>query len=260
MSDFLPLPHPRELFPQGLPPGLVLGLDFDGTLVEIEATPEAVALNPRVKVSLSQIIKRVCPVVICSGRMVTGLESHLGDVEGLSFIGGHGLEWKHQGALADFTPPQWPPFRSRFLPLLQEKLRKEGGWLEDKGSSFTLHYRLSGTGFWQSGEGEKWLAEGVRGEARVMPGKMVWNVLPFGVNKGISLQSFMRKHSLGQVLYFGDEPTDETVFALTELCPWSVLVGQEEKAGSSLAKYRLPDVQAVHAWLDQLSMFERGLM
>ena len=57
------------------------------------------------------------------------------------------------------------------------------------------------------------------------------------------------RRGLEAFVYFGDEPTDETVFGLKTIQVLGIKVGE----GATAASYRVPDVTSVRRWLLELS-------
>jgi trehalose 6-phosphate phosphatase len=82
----------------------------------------------------------------------------------------------------------------------------------------------------------------------VQAGKRVVEIKPVGRNKGSAIAAFMHEAPfVGRTpLFIGDDRTDEYGFAVVNhLHGHSVKVGP----GPTKAKWRLPDVDAVVAWL-----------
>jgi len=85
----------------------------------------------------------------------------------------------------------------------------------------------------------------------LQPGKCVVEIKPQGIDKGEAVRAFMREAPFtGRIpVFVGDDLTDEKGFvAVNAMQGISVKIGQ----GSSQARYRLPDVEAVYAWLERL--------
>ncbi|MBC7693324.1 MAG: trehalose-phosphatase [Methylotenera sp.] len=229
--------------------------DFDGTLAELKDHAEDVRFDPEVK-SQIQLISQKVPVLICSGRGVAGLKFFFTECPHLEFIGNHGAEWEVSGSeglgreFKRLTPPAWSEWYARAVPPIREAAQIHGGDFEDKGGSITIHFRNSGADFWR--EKRAWL-ESLGGNyghtVQVMSGICSWNLIPEGFSKGVTLGRYVMKYGYERVVYFGDEPTDETVFANKELPLIGVRVGE----GPTSAHYRLPDVNAVHQWVAELA-------
>lgn len=82
----------------------------------------------------------------------------------------------------------------------------------------------------------------------VIAGSEVIEARPRGADKGVAPRSLAnRKPFSGRLqVYVGDDQTDEDgIVAAQELGGFGVKIG----SGESAARYRLPDVPAVHRWL-----------
>ena len=125
--------------------------------------------------------------------------------------------------------------------------------LEDKGTALAIHYRSAPA-----------LADQVAaaGDALLalfpilvaQPGKMVLELKPRGVDKGAAIHRHLGEPPFGgrRPVYIGDDLTDEHGFmAVNGLDGISIRVGAD--AAETLARWQLPDVQAVHAWLGALT-------
>ena len=245
----MPSPHSGGIAPPAHPEGAAwaLFLDFDGTLVDIAMTPEAVAVHPRLPTILSACAEAFDgAVAIVSGRPIAAVDALLDPLR-LPAAGLHGLELRMpdgtvvQGArrsagLADV--------RAQFLSLARADTRLI---VEDKGSSLALHFR-------RAPERERELRELVAGSAtphnghHVMHGKMVLEVRPTHADKGTAIGRLLDASPFAgrTPVFAGDDITDEDGFvAVNRRGGISVKVG----AGETAATCRVPDVAALHAWL-----------
>ncbi|HEY4484917.1 MAG TPA: trehalose-phosphatase, partial [Nitrospiria bacterium] len=118
-------------------------LDFDGTLAPIAPRPEQAWLPYKTRLLLKSLSRRV-PVVIVSGRSLRDIRFRVG-LERIIYAGNHGLEIAGCGLrhrIGDAI--HW----RRFLKAVAEQLRKDlsglpGILFEDKGSTLSVHYRLT---------------------------------------------------------------------------------------------------------------------
>lgn len=232
------------------PPSLLneaaLFLDFDGTLVELAETPNAIRVPQALEPMLERLRRRLGGrVAIVSGRSLADLERHL-PTSGIAFSGSHGLELR----LADGTVlPLSVPIG---LDELHQRVRAfaaatDGLIAEAKPAGIALHYRRA------PGEGPR-ATKFMEALARergfsVQQGKMVVEIRPVGATKGDALRAFMTEPGFAHVrpLFVGDDLTDEHAFAAAAaLGGAGILVGP---ARETAARYRLPSVAAVAAWL-----------
>ena len=244
-----PLPHSAGIDPPAHPGGApwALFLDFDGTLVDLAATPDAVLVPPKLRGILSGCVAAFDgAVAIVSGRPIAALDALLDPLR-LPAAGLHGLEQRmHDGTVerAARRGRELGELRARFLSLAREDTRLI---VEDKGSSLGLHYR-------RAPEREHELRELVTSAAahhdghHVMHGKMVLEVRPAHADKGTAVARFMESAPfVGRMPVFaGDDVTDEDGFrAVNHRGGISVKVG----TGKTEATYRIGNVAALHDWL-----------
>ena len=236
------VPPPR---PEGA--AWALFLDFDGTLIDIAMTPDAVVVPPGLRAVLAACTDALDgAVAIVSGRPIAALDGLLDPLR-LPASGLHGLELR----LADGTVEQaahgtadLTGLRARFMSLVQEDPRLV---VEDKGSSVALHFR-------RAPEREMELRELVLGAVRrhighhVMHGKMVLEVRPAHTDKGTAIARILETSPFAgrTPVFAGDDITDEEGFATVNRHGGiSIKVG----TGETQAAYRVPDVAALRGWL-----------
>jgi trehalose 6-phosphate phosphatase len=241
MSDPDRLPPPPRL------EGAALFLDFDGTLVELADSPEAI----RVPGELHSLLGRLSRVLggrlaVISGRSIADLDRHLGGA-GLAMSGSHGLEMRFAGGAE--VPLAPPPGLEAARHAMQRFAEADPGLLvEEKPASVALHYRLAPAWAGEAGEFLSDLAR--RTGLSLQPGKMVIELRPPGADKGDALRKLMKEPPFAgaRPWFVGDDLTDEDAFAAAaELGGAGVLVGP---ARDTAAQWRLDGVAAVAAWLD----------
>lgn len=223
-------------------------LDVDGTLIAFADSPGAAHVDDAL-LSLLARLHQVCggALALVSGRALADLECRLGRLR-LPLAGQHGLERRdaanrvhvHAASLAATRAMQ-----RRLAPLLA---RYPGLVLEDKGLTLALHYRqapqLAG---YLHRVVRGWLAQHGAG-LQLQKGKHVLEIKPAGGDKGSAIGAFMAEPPFrGRTpMYIGDDVTDEHGFAMVNrLGGYTIKVGQ----GRTCAGWRLPDVDAVRAWL-----------
>ncbi|HEY0625551.1 MAG TPA: trehalose-phosphatase [Allosphingosinicella sp.] len=237
---------PSKAPPQTLLEGAALFLDFDGTLVELAETPDAIRVDPELPSLLKRVATRLGGrLAIVSGRSIQDLERHM-DCAGVAVSGSHGLELR----LADGE--HIPLSAPVDLNEAREEIRSFAASLhvllvEEKPRSVALHYR-------QAPERQKEVEEFMAALAKrsgltVQAGKMVLELRPKGADKGDAVRALMAEPQFAgaRPLFVGDDLTDEDAFeAAAALGGAGILVGPERP---SAAVWRLPNVAAVAAWL-----------
>ncbi len=235
--------------PPGLLDGAALFLDFDGTLVELADAPDAIAVPAALVPMLERIRRRLDGrIAIVSGRSLVDLERHL-PLHGIAFSGSHGLELQ----LADGT--RLPLSVPIGLDDVREKVEAfaaaaDGLLVEEKPAGIALHYRQAPR---EAERADAFMSALARKRGfSVQRGNMVVELRPEGATKGDALKAFMTEPKFhgARPVFVGDDLTDEHAFeAAAALGGAGVLVGQPRE---SAARYRLPSVAAVAAWLGTL--------
>jgi trehalose 6-phosphate phosphatase len=228
------------------PLGAALFLDFDGTLVELAATPDAILVSPKLEPMLERLRGRLDGrLAIVSGRSLADLERHL-PLHGVAFSGSHGLELQ----LADGTrlPLSVPIGLERVRARVEDFAAPIPGLIvEGKPAGIALHYRQAPD---QAGRADAFMAALAKEHGfSVQRGAMVIELRPDGADKGDALRAFMSEPEFidARPWFVGDDLTDEAAFAAAAaLGGAGILVGPER---ASAARYRLASVAAVAAWL-----------
>ena len=248
-----PTPHFGGTEPPAHPAGAAwaLFLDFDGTLVELAMTPDAVVIPVKLRATLSACMEVFDgAVALVSGRPIAALDALLRPLR-LPAAGLHGLELRMPDGTVEETAPRHPEFtelRARFRSLVREDARLV---VEDKGVSVALHFR-------RAPERERELREFVARAVtpynghQVMHGKMVLEVRPTHADKGTAIGRFLETPPFAgrTPVFAGDDITDEDGFAaVNRLGGISVKVG----GGESTAACRVPDVASLHRWLASIA-------
>ncbi len=239
------LPPPPETLD-----GAALFLDFDGTLVELAETPDAIHVPPDLPQLLLRLAARLQGrLALVSGRAIRDLERYL-SCRGFAVSGSHGLELRlTDGSSVPLAAP-------RGLDQAREQVSRfacaaPGLLVEDKPFSVALHYR-------RAPERERDVRSLMDGLAQttgliVQQGKMVAELRPPGADKGDAVRAFMLEPAFAgaRPLFVGDDLTDEDAFcAAATLGGGGVLVGPTRE---SAARWRLDDVAQVKAWLGRLA-------
>jgi len=243
----LPLP-PAE-------PHWALFLDVDGTLLELAETPHGVRVPPELPGLLAALGNALHGAVgLVSGRPIAVLDRLFHPLV-LPAVGLHGAEWRGRagGAIVGATQPpspQWPQARAA---LERFAAQHPGVLVEDKGASLALHYRRRPAVRRAAVAAAANAAEVLGDRYHVLPGKLMLEIKPHDVDKGTALRRAMAQPPFAGRLpvFVGDDVTDEDAFAaVNALGGHSARVGLD---GHTAARYRLPDVAAVHDWLRSIA-------
>ena len=237
--------------PSDLVEDIALFLDFDGTLVEMAETPDAIRVAPDLSVLLSRLSETLKGrLAIISGRAIRDLERHL-SCAGMAVSGSHGLELRlRDGTLVPLASPTG-------LDHARERTHRFAGAIpgllvEDKPFSIALHYRKAPARREEAHAFMARLAESTG--LTLQEGKMVVELRPHGADKGDAVRALMREPEFvgARPVFVGDDLTDEDAFrAAAELGGGGVLVGPER---ATAARWRLAGVPEVAAWLGTLAV------
>ena len=233
--------------PSALLKGAALFLDFDGTLVPIVDTPDAVHADDELLDMLRHLRDRLGGrLAIVSGRSVATL-CDFGFAD-FMLAGTHGLEFSRPGEGAQ-TPPRRPSIDAVEAAFQTFADDRPGLLVERKTISVGLHFRRAPQ--WED-EAEA-LAEtlAAQHDLTIQRGKMMFELRPGGADKGSAVQALMQTELMagGVPVFIGDDVTDEEGFAAAaELGGAGILVGP---ARSTLAAFRLEQVAAVRHYLMQ---------
>lgn len=224
-----------------------LFLDMDGVLAPLAATPDAVRPDPRRTAILRRVAARFDDrVAILSGRTLAEVD-RLSEACLLSASGVHGLERRRaDGSMVRAGAS--PAVRDVVAAFTAFARDRPGVIVEDKAVSAGLHYRGAPA---QAAAAEA-LAQRLAGETglALQPGDLVVELKTPGTDKGTALAAFMTEPPFAGAVpvMLGDDLTDEFGFAAANaLGGFGVLVGPRRETA---ARFGLPDVAAVLAWLD----------
>lgn len=231
---------------------LALFLDVDGTLLEIAATPYAVAVTDSLKLTLDALSARLQgALALVSGRSVQTLDTLFAPYR-FSAAGIHGCELRPIGSAVEYPAVDATQLAAARDTLSAWSQRHPGTLLEDKHYALALHYRLRPELEAAALDAVLPVLAALGGTFELQRGKSVYEIRPQGYTKGSAIQSLMRMAPFAArtPMFIGDDITDEAGFAVVnELGGISVCVGEREP---SAAHYRLANVDAVIRWLSTL--------
>jgi trehalose 6-phosphate phosphatase len=220
--------------------------DFDGTLAPIVADPAQARAADRVTLPLARLAQLV-PVAVVSGRAQRDLIERL-PCEIAYLVGNHGNEGLPEERDVSRLTKVSQAWRAGLeLQLLAPEA--EGVRLEDKGRSLSLHYRAApnpeaASAFLRA------VARSLNPQPTVIDGKMVLNLLPPGaMTKFEALQILVQHAGADQVLFVGDDDTDEIAF---EQAPPHWTTVRIDPAGSTAARFCLDEQASIEVLLAHL--------
>jgi trehalose 6-phosphate phosphatase len=228
-------------------------LDFDGTLLDLAATPDAIEVDAELAELLTALHEASGgAVALISGRALADLDHRLA-IPAVPKAGQHGLErrdaagrlWLHAA-----PPLAKQAIRAALAPLLAQH---SGLLLEDKGLTLAVHYRRAPEFADQVQQLIQRLVAGSGEGLVVQEGKCVVEVKPAGFDKGTAVAEYLGEPPFAgrRPVFVGDDRNDEHAFAVVNArAGVSVFVGGAGAAGiDSCARYRLAGTAAVRAWL-----------
>ena len=223
-------------------------LDVDGTLIEFANTPDAVHVDEALLGLVSRLHQQCGgALALVSGRALLDLEWRLGSLR-LPIAGQHGLERRDAaGAMHVHGAPTaaMAAIRLRLQAVLE---RHPDLLLEDKGMALAVHYRQAPALAGALHRLLRRLIDEADESLQLQTGKRVVEIKPLGFDKGTAIEEYLAEPPFRgrRPVFIGDDATDEHGFAVVNrLRGLSVKVGP----GPTEARYRLPDVAAVRAWL-----------
>jgi trehalose 6-phosphate phosphatase len=191
-------------------------LDIDGTILDIAPSPPQVWVPTGLRATLSRLADLTSgAVALVSGRTINDIDQIFSPLQ-LAAIGVHGAEMRTSGD-ADV--------RTRVAPLSKALKRKlatvaelgPGILVEDKGYSLALHYRLAADKEAAVRAAvDAICAQAAPGSVEILPGKLVVEIKPAGINKANAVSELMTYLPFADrnPIFIGDDTTDEPVFGI----------------------------------------------
>ncbi|HJU76215.1 MAG TPA: trehalose-phosphatase [Gemmatimonadaceae bacterium] len=192
----------RESFNGKGPP--LIGFDFDGTLAPLVRDPLRARMRRLTRARLARLADSA-PVAVISGRRLEDLEPRVSGLRLVAVVGSHGIE---------------PFFRSKRLAARALRWHRAVGPLlegipevrvEYKRYGFAVHYR----GAHRPALAKRRIQRVLAGmdDMRIMWGSRIADIVPLGAPaKNDGLERIRRRTGARQVIYVGDDTTDEDVF------------------------------------------------
>ncbi|MEU6143055.1 trehalose-phosphatase [Streptomyces sp. NPDC047081] len=203
----------------------VIALDFDGTLAPIVPDPEQARAHPDAVPALARLTPKVASVAVVTGRPAGVAVRHGGfagvpGLEHLTVLGHYGAE-RWDAVSGEVTAPPPHPgvaaVRAELPGFLDRVGAWQGTWIEEKGRAVAVHTRRATdpqAAFDALREPLTDLA--TRHGLIVEPGRLVLELRPPGMDKGVALLDHARETAATAVLYAGDDLGDLPAFAAVE--------------------------------------------
>src|SRR6266581_3266426 len=247
-------------FPLGTVPRLPADagffLDIDGTLLDIAERPQLVRIDDDLGHLLATARDATGgAVALISGRSVAEIDRLFG--RNFCAAGQHGAERRDAAGKMHQHRVPLTGLRKALKRLRVMVAEHPALVLEDKGMNLALHYRSAPELGATVREALRRLVEDLGDDFELQSGKMVMEIKPSGKDKGTAIAEFLAEAPFhGRLpVFIGDDLTDEFGFELiNRVGGCSVKVGE----GSSAANWRLPNADAVRAWLKRYVERERG--
>ncbi|MEV5982014.1 trehalose-phosphatase [Streptomyces sp. NPDC052114] len=207
------------------PERAVVALDFDGTLAPIVPDPEQARAHPDAVPVLAALAPRLRSVAVVTGRPAGVAVRHGGfaGVPGLAHLvvlGHYGAErWDAvSGTVRAAEPhPGVAEVRAELPGFLDAIGAWRGTWIEEKGRAVAVHTRRAEDPLAAFEALREPLAElAGRHGLIVEPGRMVLELRPPGMDKGVALAEYLREVGAESVLYAGDDLGDLPAFGAVE--------------------------------------------
>jgi trehalose 6-phosphate phosphatase len=194
---------------------IALLLDFDGTLVDIAATPDAVHVPDDLCESLARLLEKTDgALAIVSGRPIADIDSKFAPLK-LPVVGGHGAEMRIRDDEVVSAVAPLPDELRRRLKAAEDF--DPGVLIEDKGYSVALHYRRAPAVAARLRAHIDAVCADFPGEPmEMLPGKALFEIKRPGVSKGEGVRALLTHAPFAgrMPVFIGDDETDKTLFAL----------------------------------------------
>lgn len=238
---------------------VLLLLDYDGTLTRIVDTPDLAILPADTRETLLSLSRREKYIIgIISARSLEDVSDKVG-VDGFIYAGNHGLEIR--GPALNFVHPEAKQL-TETIDQVYQSLQKglngvPGIFIEHKGLSLTVHYRLTPEDL--VAEVKNTVEDTTHpflesGALLISPGKMALEVRPrISWDKGKAVSKLQEAFpQVTMTFYFGDDIADEAGFsAVQESGGLGVFVGPALEP--TVAIYRLDSPREVTETLNLMA-------
>jgi len=242
---------------------LRLFLDYDGTLVEFNRTPDIIHPDPHIIALVQRLADRArLRLAIISGRRLLDIQTLL-PVKGIYLAGTYGIELLTPGGerieRGDFSVVR--PYLEQLKPQWMEIIGgRKGYYLEDKGWSLALHARFA-----PENEATRVISsiqqtlnqELITDEFRIIKQRKFLEVGSAKANKGKAVAFILNSFLLpgAQLVYIGDDANDAEAFE-TIHANGGIAISVAQYFGyirPSGGDYVFKSPKAVRRWLENLT-------
>ncbi|MFJ7077872.1 trehalose-phosphatase [Streptomyces sp. NPDC098781] len=203
------------------PARALIALDFDGTLAPIVSDPEQARAHPDALPALTALAPKVAAVAVITGRPADVAVRYGGfagvpGLEHLVVLGHYGAE-RWDAVSGEVTAPDPHPGVAAVRAELPALLDGHGTWTEDKGHAVAVHTRRAADPQGTFDALREPLTDlATRNGLIVEPGRMVLELRPPGMDKGVALSAYVRELGAESVLYAGDDLGDLPAYAAVD--------------------------------------------
>lgn len=208
------------------PAAALVGVDFDGTLAPIVPDPDQARPHPAAGTALRGLASKIGTVAVVTGRPPELVAAMLGldtgpAPENLVVSGHYGLQtWTPSAGVVRYVGAVTGEIDGvrRALPqVLADVAAPDGTTVEDKGEAIAVHVRRTA----DPSAAMALLREPLSALAnecglRLEQGRMVLELRPAGVDKGVALESLAVDRHAEAVCFIGDDLGDLAAFAAIE--------------------------------------------
>ena len=191
-------------------------LDIDGTILDIAPTPRQVSVPLELRHTLARLQDLTSgALALVSGRLLADIDLIFSPLQ-LAAIGGHGAELR---PVAGAEPLMRAGPLSAVLKRELASVTEIGPGIlaENKGYSLAIHYRLAPNKADEVRTAvEAICASAPPGSVEILPGKLVVEIKPAGINKADAVCELMSFAPFADrnPIFIGDDTTDEPVFGI----------------------------------------------
>jgi len=228
-------------------------LDYDGTLISTSYKFKKIKPDKKILNVIQQLIQdEKNQVVIVSGREKETLEKWFANIN-VGLIAGHGTWLRERIGKWKTVKPLINKWKNQIRPLLELYVdRTPSSFIQEKEHSLVWHYIKTNPSFGRTRALElksSLLHLTSNLDLEVLHGEKVIEIIPTGINKGLSADYWISQKDWDFILAIGDDWSDEDTFITLPDTAYSIKVG----AGTSQSKYNINSSIEVRALLRELS-------